>query len=43
MQDSIKSYDAHTWTGEDDFVEIEILPVVMISGGLAMLIIGFFV
>lgn len=29
-------YDSHAWTGEEDYVEVEALTVVIVLGGLAM-------
>jgi hypothetical protein len=43
MLRSRKSFDSHAWTGEKDYVEVEALPVAIILGGLAMLIIALLV
>lgn len=43
MLKSRKSYDSHAWTGEEDYVEVEAMPIVIVLGGLAMLIIALVV
>jgi len=34
------SIDSHIWTGEEDYVEVEILSVALALGALAFLLIG---
>lgn len=43
MPRTIEGYDSHAWTGEDDFVEIKVMPIAIIGGGLVMLLIGLFI
>jgi hypothetical protein len=38
MAKPVVTYDSHAWTGDEDYVEVEALPVVLFLGGLAMLI-----
>lgn len=33
-------YDSHAWTGEEDYVEVEVLSFVILFGSVAMLLAG---